>query len=225
MILIRTVRVNQISGNLPSVLTVGEESNDTSGPSGILSTSSTIPPRLMPPRSSDMEPCASTEIMEVECPLCFLNFPITEVEQHADGCSASFGLLADCDNGGLNAGDSEHEISDTETDGSMVTLNSCINTLKENSLKVDDDSIRVTVKRKMDSTMALTGKDYRLAGEMMAMSVIQGGQAPHFISAQIFKYLCGDRSVNNMNSIVHKELCEKVSIYMHARIRYCNICD
>ena len=65
----------------------------------------------------------------------------------------------------------------------------------------------------INSTMALTGKDYRLAGEIMAMSVIEGGQAPHFISAQIFKYLCGDRSVNNMNSIVHKELCEKVSIY------------
>ena len=53
----------------------------------------------------------------------------------------------------------------------------------------------------IDSTMALTRKDYKLAGEIMAMSVIQGGQAPHFMSAQIFEYLCGTLSVSNMSSI------------------------
>lgn len=62
----------------------------------------------------------------------------------------------------------------------------------------------------IDSTMALTRKDYKLAGEIMAISVIQGGQAPHFMSAQTFEYLCGNLSVCNITSIPHKELCEKV---------------
>ena len=62
----------------------------------------------------------------------------------------------------------------------------------------------------IDSTMALTSRDYKLAGQIMAMSVIQGGQAPHLMSAQIFEYLCGMLSVNNMSSIHHKDLCQKV---------------
>lgn len=136
---------SQSDDNLPSVLTVEEDSKDTPGPSGLISCA----PPAIHPSSSDMEPCAS-EVMKVECPLCFLSFPITEVEHHADGCSASFGLIEDCDNGSLNADGSDHEISTTETDSSViVTLNSCINTLKENSLKSDADSIRVTVRRKM----------------------------------------------------------------------------
>ena len=64
----------------------------------------------------------------------------------------------------------------------------------------------------IQSTMSLTRKDFKLAGEIMAMSIMQGGQAPNLLSSQIFKYLYGNLSVCEMNSIPHRELCEKVSV-------------
>ena len=33
--------------------------------------------------------------------------------------------------------------------------------------------------------MSLTKKDFKLAGEIMAMSILQGGQAPNVITSQI----------------------------------------
>lgn len=46
----------------------------------------------------------------------------------------------------------------------------------------------------INSTMALTGKDYRLAGEIMAMSVIQGWPGPTF-------YLCSDLQISVWRSV------------------------
>ena len=37
----------------------------------------------------------------------------------------------------------------------------------------------------IESTMSLTKKDFKLAGEIMAMSILQGGQAPNVITSQI----------------------------------------
>lgn len=62
----------------------------------------------------------------------------------------------------------------------------------------------------VDSTMALAKKDFKYAGEAMAMSVIQGGQAPNFISPLIYRYLTGNLLVDDINSIPKKELCQKV---------------
>ena len=64
----------------------------------------------------------------------------------------------------------------------------------------------------VESTMSLTRKDYKLAGEIMAMSILQGGQAPNLITSQIFNYLCGNLSIYQMNSVPRQELCEKVSM-------------
>lgn len=63
----------------------------------------------------------------------------------------------------------------------------------------------------VESTMSLTRKDFKLAGEIMAMSIMQGGQAPNLLASQTFNYLCGNLSVCQINSIPHRELCEKVS--------------
>lgn len=63
----------------------------------------------------------------------------------------------------------------------------------------------------IESTMALTRKDFKLACEMMAISIMQGGQAPNLMSPQIFNYLCGNLSVSQINSTPHRELCEKVT--------------
>lgn len=73
----------------------------------------------------------------------------------------------------------------------------------------------------IESTMALTRKDFKLAGEIMAMSIMQGGQAPNLMSPQIFNYLCGNLSVSQINSTPHRELCEKVidiKFFMNTRI-------
>ena len=61
-----------------------------------------------------------------------------------------------------------------------------------------------------DPTMSLTRKDYKLAGEIMAMTIMQGGQAPNLTSSKIFGYLCGKLSVSKIESSSTRELCEKV---------------
>ena len=52
--------------------------------------------------------------------------------------------------------------------------------------------------------MSLTKKDLKLAGEIMAMSILQGGQAPNLITSQL--------SIYQMNSVPHRELFGKVSM-------------
>lgn len=103
------------------------------------------------PGSSVMQPSTSAScIMKVECPLCYVSFPINEVEQHADGCSASFGLLTE-DGGAYHmptCDDFGEEIS--VVDGSATsTLNNCISILKESGVNSEMDSVRVTVRRKV----------------------------------------------------------------------------
>ena len=38
------------------------------------------------------------------------------------------------------------------------------------------------------STMSLIKEDFKLAGEIMAMSILQDGQAPNFLSPTTYKY-------------------------------------
>lgn len=64
-----------------------------------------------------------------------------------------------------------------------------------------------------DSTMSLTRKDYKLAGEIMAMTIMQGGQAPNLMSSKIYDYLCGKLSVSQIESNSTRELREKVRIF------------
>ncbi|CAB4028353.1 Hypothetical predicted protein, partial [Paramuricea clavata] len=72
-------------------------------------------------RFSDMQPTTSTStIMTVDCPLCFKSFPITEVEQHADGCSALFGLIEESNRDGCVSSNenSAVELANIEESGS-----------------------------------------------------------------------------------------------------------
>ena len=63
------------------------------------------------------------------------------------------------------------------------------------------------------STMALTMHDFKQAGEVISMSILQGGHAPNFLQQHIFDYLCGNLSIERMNSASNKEICEKVNFY------------
>jgi hypothetical protein len=104
-------------------------------------------------RFSDMQPTTSTStIMTVDCPLCFKSFPITEVEQHADGCSASFGLIEESNRDGCVSSNenSAVELANIEESGSDgCTLVECITNLKDSGLKSEMEMVRVTVRRKM----------------------------------------------------------------------------
>ena len=112
---------------------------------GISNLPSTIPgPTVMQPSTS------ASCIMKVECPLCYVSFPINEVGQHADGCSASFGLLAE-DGGACHiptCDDFGDEIRVVE-ESATGTLNNCISILKDSGVNSETDSVRVTVRRKV----------------------------------------------------------------------------
>lgn len=102
---------------------------------------------------SDVQPTTSTSnVMKVDCPLCFKSFPITEVEQHADRCSASFGLVKECNrdscvSGNENSAVESGNVQESRSDG--CTLIECITNLKDIGLKSEMETVRVTVRRKM----------------------------------------------------------------------------
>ncbi len=104
-------------------------------------------------RFSDIQPTTSTfHIMKVDCPLCFKSFPIDEVEQHADGCSASFALITERDREGCvstNENSTVELVNIEESKSNGCTLLECITNLKDAGLKSEMEMVRVTVRRKM----------------------------------------------------------------------------
>lgn len=65
----------------------------------------------------------------------------------------------------------------------------------------------------VDSTISLSKGEFKMAGEVMAMSILQGGQAPNFMSHIVYNYLSDSMEVEDIMSPVHKELCAKVYFY------------
>lgn len=133
----------------------------------VSSRDTTIPevniPTSAPSTSTMPDPEASiSSVMKVQCPLCFACFTINEVEQHADTCSASFGVITsesavfEC----IEV-EAHNEESDAEagTTSSTSSLCSYISALQESSFSSGQDPIRVTVRRKM------LWEDYRRARE------------------------------------------------------------
>ena len=64
----------------------------------------------------------------------------------------------------------------------------------------------------LTSTMSLIKEDFKLAGEIMAMSILQDGQAPNFLSPTVYQYLTGDLNISDIKSSKHRKLCENVSL-------------
>lgn len=60
------------------------------------------------------------------------------------------------------------------------------------------------------STISLNCGDLKLAGEVMAMSIVQHGQAPNFLSPEIYTYFSGNLQIQDIRSPSHREFCEKV---------------
>ncbi len=63
------------------------------------------------------------------------------------------------------------------------------------------------------STMSLIKEDFKLAGEIMAMSILQDRQAPNFLSPIIYQYLTGDLHIIDIKSSKHRTLCENVILF------------
>ncbi len=64
------------------------------------------------------------------------------------------------------------------------------------------------------STVALMDGKFRLAGEIIAMSLLQGGPAPCFFPQEVVKYLTRQPLSFEKNNGVYKTICEKVSQLM-----------
>ena len=124
----------------------------TSCVSSILQSTS-FPDSSIPSTSSrycDVQTTASSSVIKVECPLCFQSFPINQVEAHAGECVGSFGLVEDNSVEVCPVDDiSDTELSTNESRSDDYTLLKCINDLRENGLKLQIETIRVTVRRKM----------------------------------------------------------------------------
>ena len=84
--------------------------------------------------------------------MCFKSFPIDEVEQHADGCSASFALITERNREGCvstNENSTVELVNIEESKSNGCTLLECITNLKDAGLKSKMEMVRVTVRRKM----------------------------------------------------------------------------
>ncbi len=64
----------------------------------------------------------------------------------------------------------------------------------------------------IQSTLALTSRDFNLCGEIMGMSILQGGPAPNFMATNIATCLTGGilLTEDNQNES-YRILCESVS--------------
>ena len=62
------------------------------------------------------------------------------------------------------------------------------------------------------STMAINGGEFKLCGEIMGMSVMQGGPAPNFLSPSIAAYIVGTPLSKDANkNQKYKSACDSVS--------------
>ena len=68
------------------------------------------------------------------------------------------------------------------------------------------------------STMMLMQNDYKFCGELMVMSILQGGPAPSLLSQTVFEYLISDLKIENIHSSQYKRLCEEVIAIHHIKL-------
>ena len=93
---------------------------------------------------------SSSAVPKVQCPLCFDNYPIDEVENHAAECSGAFGLAEENTLDIEPAGNLDPAVITIDDEKSDVnSLATCIKKLKESGLKSEMEMVRITVRRKM----------------------------------------------------------------------------
>ena len=65
--------------------------------------------------------------------------------------------------------------------------------------------------RPVASTVALMDDEFRLAGETITMSLLQGGPAPCFLAEEVIHYLLRQPLSNENNTGVYRTICQNVS--------------
>jgi hypothetical protein len=84
---------------------------------------------------------------------------------------------------------------------------------------LDHTSIKLFISGKpVASTIALMKGEFRLAGEIIAMSVLQGGPAPCFFGEEVVKYLTKQPLLCEKNNGAYKTICEKVSSLVYCTV-------
>jgi hypothetical protein len=61
-----------------------------------------------------------------------------------------------------------------------------------------------------NSVLSLTREEFRLAGEVIAMSIIQGGPAPNFLAPEVYTVISRSFLIENCRDTFLKETCQKV---------------
>lgn len=63
------------------------------------------------------------------------------------------------------------------------------------------------------STMAINSGEFKMCGEIMGMSVMQGGPGSHFLSPPVVAYITGKPlAIAGNKSELYKSTCERVSM-------------
>jgi hypothetical protein len=62
------------------------------------------------------------------------------------------------------------------------------------------------------SMMALANEDFRIAGELMAMSIVQGGPGPYLFSSVVFNIISRDLKIDDCKNSFIKDTCQKVCL-------------
>ena len=62
----------------------------------------------------------------------------------------------------------------------------------------------------VNSVLALANEDFRIAGELMAMSVIQGGPGPYLFSSVVYNIISKNLHIEDCKTSFLKETCVKV---------------
>ena len=62
----------------------------------------------------------------------------------------------------------------------------------------------------INSLMALANEEFRVAGELMAMSIAQGGPGPYSFSSVIYNIISKDLAIEDCKNNFIKNTCKKV---------------
>lgn len=62
----------------------------------------------------------------------------------------------------------------------------------------------------IQATLALAKDEFRVAGEIMAMSIAQGGPAPNFLSQETYSIISRSFIIDNCHNQSFKKVCKKV---------------
>ena len=57
------------------------------------------------------------------------------------------------------------------------------------------------------SILALANEDFRIAGELMAMSIVQGGPGPYLFSSVVFNIISRDLKIDDCENSFIKDTC------------------